>query len=104
MSLLAVISGISVGCSRGSVVTEDSLSSTELLIGSWTESVKVAGVNDSVWTAEVEISGSKSEVKEVMNVVGPPRMSGVDVSMLVRSSEAVAVDKLSISLVVMTLL
>jgi hypothetical protein len=31
ISLLAVISGISVGCSRGSVVTEDSLSSTELL-------------------------------------------------------------------------
>jgi hypothetical protein len=31
ISLLVVTSGISVGCSRGSVVTEDSLSSTELL-------------------------------------------------------------------------
>lgn len=34
VSLLAVIVGISEGCSRGSVVTEDSLSTTELLTGS----------------------------------------------------------------------
>jgi hypothetical protein len=104
ISPLAVISGISVGCSRGSVVTEDSLSSTELLTESWAESVGVTGVKDSVWTADAETSGSESEVKEVMNVVGPPRMSRVEVSMLVRSSEAVAVGRTGISLEVTTLL
>lgn len=54
--------------------------------------------------ADAETSGSKSEVKEVMNVVGPPRMSGVDVSMLVRSSEAVAVVRVGMFLEVATLL
>jgi hypothetical protein len=104
ISLLVVTSGISVGCSRGSVVTEDSLSSTELLTESWAESVGVTGVKDSVWTADAETSGSESEVKEVMNVVGPPRMSRVEVSMLVRSSETVAVGRTGISLEVTTLL
>jgi hypothetical protein len=104
ISLLVVTSGISVGCSRGSVVTEDSLSSTELLTESWAESVGVTGVKDSVWTADAESSGSESEVKEVMNVVGPPRMSRVEVSMLVRSSETVAVGRTGISLEVTTLL
>jgi hypothetical protein len=104
ISVLAVISGISVGCSRGSAVTEDSLSSTELLTGSGAESVGIAGVKNSVWVADAEISGSKSEVKEVMNVVGPPRMSGVDVSMLVRSSEAVAVVRIGMFLEVAKLL
>jgi len=61
-------------------------------------------VKDSVWAADADTSGSKSEVKEVMNVVGPPRMSGVDVSMPVSSPDAVAVEKLRMSLVVMTLL
>jgi hypothetical protein len=99
-----VISGISVGCSRGNAVTEDSLSSTELLTGSGAESVGIAGVKDSVWVADAETSGSKSEVKEVMNVVGPPRMSGVGVSMLVRSSEAVAVVRIGMFLEVAKLL
>lgn len=54
--------------------------------------------------ADAETSGSESEVKEVMNVVGPPRMSRVEVSMLVRSSEAVVVGRTGISLEVATLL
>jgi hypothetical protein len=96
---------MSEGCTRGSVVMEDASSSTELMTGSWTESVEVASVGDSVWIAVV----SKREVDTLWiadetRVVKPSTMSGVDVSMLDGFSEVMKVDKTGTSMEVTTLL
>jgi hypothetical protein len=96
MSVLTAMSEVSVGCARGSVVMEGSPSSTELLTEGWTESVENVGVENSVWIAVSGASVSNKEVgrlwlSEVRSVVGPPRISESDVSMLEGSLIAVAV-------------
>jgi hypothetical protein len=97
-SVLGMLLVISVGCVRGSAVMEEALSSTELMTGSWTGSVEVASVGDSVWIAVSGSSVSNREVgtlslAEEMREVRPSSMPGVDVSMLDGSSEVMKVDK-----------
>jgi hypothetical protein len=75
---------------------EGSPSSIELLTEGWTRSVENEGVEISVWIAVSGVSVSNKEVgrlwlSEVRSVVGPPRASESEVSMLDGPSIAVAV-------------